>query len=518
MSHSQKNSIIDSKDAVRSVATPAPERASTLVEPPAKFSKKEKWSIVIFTSFIGLFSPLTATIYYPEIPILSQVFGKSTELINLTVTAYVVLQGIAPMIWGPFSDHVGRRPIYAACLLILSLSCIGLALVPTSNYGLLLALRCIQACGSASTIAIGAGVIGDISSRAERGGFFGIFTLGPTTGPALGPVIGGALAGHFGWRAVFWFLCIASSFCVLVIILFQPETVRHIVDSGRDSLFLVYRPVLPVIGRKDAPSRPLSVQLSPVKIPRNPFGLFLQPDIALLLYMNGVAFAIFYGVLVTVSSLMLPAYPFLTETTLGLCFLSVGGGTIIGSAISGRVLDREFRRVRLRIEAAHSDSAAVDREENFPLEKARLRLTPYLIIICAAACAGYGWCLQQKVHIAVPLILQFLVGVFSIISMNSSTTLMIDLVPGQSSSVTACSNLIRCTISAVLVSVIDIMAKHIGTGWTFIILSGLCLSPLPLIYVSFIIGPRNRTRRQRLREEEIARTRTASLSISEEKV
>ena len=107
------------------------------------------------------------------------------------------------MLWGPVSDHVGRRPISAACLLILSLSCVGLALVPTSAFWLLMLLRCLQAAGSASTIAIGvcfelsaarllawikygahglfigAGVVGDISTRAERGGFFGIFTLGP---------------------------------------------------------------------------------------------------------------------------------------------------------------------------------------------------------------------------------------------------------------------------------------------------------------------------------------------------
>ena len=101
------------------------------------------------------------------------------------------------MFWGTISDYFGRRPITAACLLVLSLSCIGLALVPTSAYWLLMVLRCLhcQAAGSASTIAIGniylfltlfffsvsvgAGVIGDISSRAERGGFFGFFMLGP---------------------------------------------------------------------------------------------------------------------------------------------------------------------------------------------------------------------------------------------------------------------------------------------------------------------------------------------------
>ena len=56
---------------------------------------------------------------------------------------------------------------------------LGLALVPTNAYWLLMLLRCLQAAGSASTVALGAGVIADIATRAERGGFFGLFSLGP---------------------------------------------------------------------------------------------------------------------------------------------------------------------------------------------------------------------------------------------------------------------------------------------------------------------------------------------------
>ena len=106
------------------------------------------------------------------------------------------------MFWGPASDRLGRRLIFIGCLLILSLTCVGLALVPVSDFWLLMLLRCIQAAGSASTIAIGlyklfyiilrrskpyavllnligAGVIGDISEPKERGGFYGIYALGP---------------------------------------------------------------------------------------------------------------------------------------------------------------------------------------------------------------------------------------------------------------------------------------------------------------------------------------------------
>ena len=59
------------------------------------------------------------------------------------------------MFWGTLSDRWGRRPMMVACLLTLSLSCVGLALVPTSDYWLLMLLRCLQATGSASTIALG---------------------------------------------------------------------------------------------------------------------------------------------------------------------------------------------------------------------------------------------------------------------------------------------------------------------------------------------------------------------------
>ena len=102
------------------------------------------------------------------------------------------------MVWGTLSGRWGRRPIVFACLATLSLSCVGLALVPTSAYWLLVLLRCVQAAGSASTVAIGthlvkaspsradaamigtgAGIIADIATPAERGGFFGLFGVGP---------------------------------------------------------------------------------------------------------------------------------------------------------------------------------------------------------------------------------------------------------------------------------------------------------------------------------------------------
>ena len=121
------------------------------------------------------FSPLTANVYFPAITTIADAFHVSVQNINLTVTVYMIFQGIsasnpidschivylhlpiekAPTFWGTIADHYGRRPSFILCLFILLLTCIALALIPTSAYWSLLLLRCIQAAGSASTVALG---------------------------------------------------------------------------------------------------------------------------------------------------------------------------------------------------------------------------------------------------------------------------------------------------------------------------------------------------------------------------
>jgi len=77
------------------------------------------------------------------------------HLIGLPLMTIFRLFDLAPMVLGTLSDRWGRRPIMFACLATLSLSCVGLALVPTSAYWLLMLLRCMQAAGSASTVVVG---------------------------------------------------------------------------------------------------------------------------------------------------------------------------------------------------------------------------------------------------------------------------------------------------------------------------------------------------------------------------
>ncbi|KAI1027847.1 hypothetical protein LB503_011867, partial [Fusarium chuoi] len=200
-------------------------------EPPyTVFSDWEKVGIIILVSFLAMISPLSSTVFLPAIPSIAKDMDVSISLINLTVTTYLIFQGITPSFIGNFSDTYGRRPAYMICCAIYLAANVGLAL--QNSYVALIILRCLQSCGSSATIALGSATSADMVTRAERGKYLGYASMGVTLGPALGPVIGGLLDHYLGWRSIFWFLTIFSAALFLVIFIFLPETCRNVFGNG----------------------------------------------------------------------------------------------------------------------------------------------------------------------------------------------------------------------------------------------------------------------------------------------
>lgn len=116
------------------------------VIPYSVFSKSSKRWIVFLIALAGFFSPLSANIYFPSLNYLAQDLNVSLELVNLTITAYLVCQGIVPSIVGDIADTAGRRPVYIAAFVVYLAANIGLAL--QKSYPALLILRILQSSGS----------------------------------------------------------------------------------------------------------------------------------------------------------------------------------------------------------------------------------------------------------------------------------------------------------------------------------------------------------------------------------
>lgn len=112
----------------------------------SKFSIMQKRLIVFLTAFASLFSPLSSFIYYPSITFIANDLHVSIEMVNLTITSYMIVSGIAPSLLGEMADTLGRRPIYLGVLAVYIAANVGLAL--QTSYPALLILRMLQSFGS----------------------------------------------------------------------------------------------------------------------------------------------------------------------------------------------------------------------------------------------------------------------------------------------------------------------------------------------------------------------------------
>ncbi|KAG8420288.1 hypothetical protein J3459_011193 [Metarhizium acridum] len=432
------------------------------LEPPYSiFDKGQKWIIVILASTAATFSGFASNIYFPALPTIAQDLGVSIDLVNLTVTSYLVFQGLAPSLWGPISDVKGRRSAYICTFLVFLGACIGLA--ETKNYATLIVLRCLQSTGSASTIAIGAGVIGDITTRAERGGYMGIFQAGLLVPVAVGPVIGGAIAGSLGWKAIFWFLAIYSGIFLCSLTLLLPETLRALVVNGSRV------PSNPIL------SYPLQVYRKKTKVQWQATQID-KPD---------------------------------SRTKKSIDLL----GSIIGTLVTGKILDADYRRVKIKYEASFDGEQGVDpshgiKEQAFPLEKARLRLVPIFSAVQCASILLFGWTIQypDKVHIAVPIVSTFLTGWTAVSTQSLIMTYLVDVFPDRSAAASASLNLARCLFAAAGTSFIMPMINGVGVGVAFTICVAVQLVALigPLIQWKFAAKWR-KDEKEGKRSEELGR-------------
>ncbi|KLU89999.1 hypothetical protein MAPG_08966 [Magnaporthiopsis poae ATCC 64411] len=88
---------------------------ATTDEPPppySVFSRGEKRLLVCVVGVAMLFSPLTANIYFPAMTQLQTDLAASEQQINLSITTYLVLQAVAPVLFGDLADSTGRRPAF----------------------------------------------------------------------------------------------------------------------------------------------------------------------------------------------------------------------------------------------------------------------------------------------------------------------------------------------------------------------------------------------------------------------
>ncbi|KAG2230703.1 hypothetical protein INT48_003710 [Thamnidium elegans] len=434
---------------------------------PNQYSQKKKNVIILLVALGGLCGPLSSMMYMPGILAVAADLNTSISSVNGTISAYVVFMGISPLFWAALSDTYGRKRMYIVSGIINVISSIICAF--SRNIGMLVVFRAIQSFGANAGLTLGAGVIADCISMEVRGKAYGFFYMGPLVGPVIGPTIGGFLCEYLNWQSTFYFTAVMAGVLLIMSAAFLPETLRKkrvVFEKSID------KDENPVVIEDKPPSF-----LDTLKVSFKPMVVMLyDPTVNLLTAYNTVIFACLYFLNPTITDTFKRIYGY-TEWQVGLCYLAMGAGFMIGSVLSGQYSDYVLRKLSEQKEPGHQI-----------VSEMRLQAAVPSFFLIPAGYLIYGWSTEKGVGVYAPLIGLFLYALGQMWAFTPTSVYLVDSKPGYSATAVGVNSCVRCLVAAITTAFSADAVHAVGTGVLFTILAVINVLNCGFVIVCYLYG------------------------------
>ncbi|MDB5848933.1 MAG: Bcr/CflA family drug resistance efflux transporter [Rhodoferax sp.] len=207
--------------SVTATSPPTPQTASHTAShsaSPRGVPKVPLWLLALFT-FSGT---VAMHIFVPALPFAAESLGASVGAMQLTVSLYIAGLAVGQLVYGPLSDHFGRRPVLMVGLVLYTIAGAAASLAPDAHA--LIAARLFQALGGCAGLVLGRTIVRDTTSFEESAKRLALMNLMVTVGPGVAPIVGAALASSLGWRSIFYALTTLGLVNILLAWKLLPET------------------------------------------------------------------------------------------------------------------------------------------------------------------------------------------------------------------------------------------------------------------------------------------------------
>ena len=175
--------------------------------------------ILACLSMLGAFSTDT---YLPSFPSIAAEFRIGLDVVQQTLTVYLLAMAVMTLFHGTLSDAVGRRPIILGGLAFYIAASFGAFFA--RSFSFLLICRLIQGMFAGVGMVVGRAMIRDRFSGPEAQTVMSYTTVVFGLAPVVAPILGGWLEVVFGWRSVFAFLAIFGFLLLAACTLKLPES------------------------------------------------------------------------------------------------------------------------------------------------------------------------------------------------------------------------------------------------------------------------------------------------------
>lgn len=163
---------------------------------------------IIFLGLLSAFSLITFDLYQPSLPYITNDFGISPSLGELSLSIYLIVYGAMHLIWGPLVDHYGRRRLLPGSLVIALIG--SLICAYAVNIHMLLIGRSLQGFALCCANLIAYSSSRDYDDALDRAKVISYINMTVSVSPILAPVLGAVLFSYLGWQANFFVMAIIS--------------------------------------------------------------------------------------------------------------------------------------------------------------------------------------------------------------------------------------------------------------------------------------------------------------------
>ncbi|KAJ7627490.1 major facilitator superfamily domain-containing protein [Roridomyces roridus] len=278
-------------------------------------------------SFHALMATFTAAAIGSAFVPLAHDLHVSVQRASYIASLVIAIQGGAPLFWRPLANRYGRRPVFLISLIYSLAGNVGCAKSPT--YGTMALSRAITGFFISPAAAIGTAVVSQTFFKHERGTYMGVWTVMITCGVPTAPFLFGFVAQRVDYRWIYWILAMVNGVQLTLYYFLGPETL-YMRDTDNP-------PAKPKHGYLNIP--PIDPRPITLFDFIHPFQYIFSPRVCF----PAIAYAmIFLWASVMPTILMPQIFPerfHLNTQQIGLQFLSVIIGSLIGEQLGGRVSD-----------------------------------------------------------------------------------------------------------------------------------------------------------------------------------
>ncbi|KAH7138634.1 major facilitator superfamily domain-containing protein [Dendryphion nanum] len=444
---------------------------------PHNWSYTRRIAATAMIASIGFVVGIASSIDSSALRLAAEDFGVSEVVQSLATGLYLAGFGVGALFAGPFSETLGRNPVYITTLTLYMIFIMAAGLAP--NIGALLTFRFLAGIFGSTPLTCAGGSISDLWSPMERVFAFPVFANAAFMGPTIGPVIGGFIAesSTVSWRWVSWVTLIISGLVLAAVVLFQPETypptllkwkAQHLRDVTGDSRYVAE---IEIMGESFI--QRLKMALS------RPFLLtFREPVIMILAFYLTVIYVVLFTFLDGYEDIFGRIHG-VSQGITGLCFL----GIIVGLFGASALVPLIYKWARRDLKEIQ-EQGGTRLPPEFRLWFAMLGGAPAIPI----SLFWMGWTSYSWISIWSPLGASVLFGYGILCIFISSYQYIIDTYEMYAASALASITLIRYFVSGGMTVVGIPWYRNMEVHWVLTIMGGISVLMVPVPYLFYKYG------------------------------